>query len=284
MAGFFHDNTGFALDRPDRPAMFPACFSALSGSRRVLLLATALLTACAGPAPAPSAAGDDASPPVQVAAVPPAWAQAGWQHWPLPGKRPTSYRAVREGQREALEVQANASASLLRRRLDLAPGELGAIRFAWKVPALMPAADMARRETEDAVVRVVLSFDGDRSRMTARDHMLSEMAHLMTGEPLPYATLMYVWDPARPVGSVISNPRTERIRKLVLESGPARLNQWLDYERDIRADYRQVFGEEPGRLIGVALMSDGDNTGSNFRAWYGPVTLDGARPVLASQP
>lgn len=50
-----------------------------------------------------------------------------------------------------------------------------------------------------------------------------------------------------------------------VRSGPARLS-WLDYERDIREDFRQVFGEEPGRLLPVALMSDGDNTGSQFRA------------------
>jgi len=174
-----------------------------------------------------------------------------------------------------VEVQAKSSASLLRRSLNLELQDLGDIRFSWKVPALMPNADMARRETEDAVVRIVLTFDGDRARLSARDRALSELAQLMTGEPLPYATLMYVWCPTREAGSVILNPRTDRIRKLVVESGSARLNQWLDYERDIRADFLQVFGEAPGRLLHVAIMSDGDNTGSEFRAWYGPVLLDG---------
>ena len=205
-----------------------------------------------------------------------AGAFAGWQHWTLPGKTATDYRPVRYGgTHDAMEAQARASASLLRRALDLDPQEIGDIRFSWKVPALIPAADMARRETEDAVVRIVLTFDGDRTRLSARDRALSELAQLMTGEPLPYATLMYVWCPTREPGSVILNPRTDRIRKLVVESGSARLNQWLDYERDIRVDFLQVFGEEPGRLLHVAIMSDGDNTGSEFRAWYGPVLLDG---------
>jgi hypothetical protein len=201
---------------------------------------------------------------------------AGWQHMPLPGKSVTNYRPTRLDGREALEVRAQSSASLLRKRVDVAPDELGVLRFSWKVPALMEASDMARRDAEDAVVRVVLSFDGDRGRLSPRDHMLSELAQLMTGEPLPYATLMYVWCPTRSTGSVIHNPRTDRIRKLVVESGPQRLNQWLDYERDIRADFRAVFGEEPGRLIGVALMTDSDNTRSQASAWYGPVKLDGA--------
>lgn len=206
----------------------------------------------------------------------------GWQHMPLPGKTATAYLPVHVAGREAMEVQALSSASLLRRKLGIAPEDLGQIRFSWRVPVLMLTADLARRDRADSVVRVVLSFEGDRSSLSARDHMLSELLQLMTGEPLPYATLMYVWCPTRETGSVITNPRTARIRKLVVESGPTRLNQWLDYERDIRADYRRVFGEEPGRLIGVAIMTDSDNTQSQARAWYGPVELDEA--LLARQP
>ena len=88
----------------------------------------------------------------------------------------------------------------------------------------MPAADLARRDTADSVVRVVLSFEGDRFRLSSRDHMLSELVQLMTGGPLPYATLMYVWCTTRETGSVITNPRTERIRKPV--PGTARWN-WM---------------------------------------------------------
>lgn len=141
---------------------------------------------------------------------------------------------------------------------------------------------MGRRDADDAVVRVALTFDGDRSSFSARDSMLSELTQLLTGEPLPYATLMYVWCNQREVGSVINNPRTGRIRKLVVQSGQAQLDQWLDYERDIRADFRKVFGEEPGRLIGVAVMTDTDNTASQAQAWYGPVQIEGS--VLAGNP
>ena len=111
--------------------------------------------------------------------------------------------------------------------------------------------------------------------------MLSELALALTGEPMPYATLMYVWGNHRPAGSVIVNSRTDRIRKLVLESGPERLGRWLDYERDIRADYEKAFGEAPGALVGIAIMTDTDNTRQQTRAWYGPVTLL-AKPVQSA--
>jgi hypothetical protein len=84
---------------------------------------------------------------------------------------------------------------------------------------------------------------------------------------------MYVWCNTRAPGTVIVNPRTDRIRKLVVESGAQHLNQWLDYERDIRADFEKAFGEAPGALVGIGIMTDSDNTQAQTRAWYGPLQL-----------
>jgi hypothetical protein len=194
-----------------------------------------------------------------------------WAHQSFPGKTPTQFTYVRFDGRDTVSVRADHSASMLRQVLRIEPGDLGHVRFSWKVPALIPDADLATRESDDAPVRVVLAFEGDRSRLSARDLALSELAHALTGEPMPYATLMYVWCNQREPGTVIRSARTDRIRKLVVESGPVRLNQWLDYERDIRADFERVFGEKPGALVGIGIMTDTDNTRSKTRAWYGPL-------------
>ena len=194
-----------------------------------------------------------------------------WEHWALPGKSATQYAVAQEAGRSAVAVTAASSASLLRQRLRIEPHELGRLQFSWKIPALIEAADLGRRDAEDAPVRVVLVFEGDTTRFSMQDSLLSELSRTLSGEPLPYATLMYVWCNTRAPGTVIPNSRTQRIRKLVVESGSARLNQWLDYERDIRADFEQVFGEPPGALVGIAIMTDTDNTRSSAQAWYGPL-------------
>ena len=74
-------------------------------------------------------------------------------------------------------------------------------------------------------------------------------------------------------GSVLVNPRTGRIRKLDMESGPGHLSQWLDYDRDIRADFIKAFDEPPGALVAIGIMTDTDNTRSTAQACYGPVRL-----------
>jgi hypothetical protein len=194
-----------------------------------------------------------------------------WQHRTFPGKAASRFRYARLDGRDTVAAHADASASMLRQTVRIEPDELARVRFSWKVPGLIPLADMALRERDDAPVRVVLAFEGDRSRFSLRDAALSELARVLTGEEMPYATLMYVWCNQREPGSVIVNPRTDRIRKLVVESGPRRLNQWLDYERDIRADFERAFGEKPGALVGIGIMTDSDNTRSSTRAWYGTV-------------
>lgn len=196
---------------------------------------------------------------------------AGWRHYPLPGKTATLYNLDRLDGRAALMAKAGTSASMMRSDVNIAATQLDEVNFSWQVPQLIENADLAERDADDSPVRVVLVFEGDKKKFSAKNAMLSELAQVMTGEPLPYATLMYVWCNKRPAGSVVLNPRTDRIRSIVVESGKKNLRQWRDYKRKIRNDYEQAFGEVPGKLLSVAIMTDSDNTKTQVSAAYGSV-------------
>lgn len=196
-----------------------------------------------------------------------------WQHFTLPGKRPNQFAPVRDSGRDAMRVRSTASISMLRQNVTVIPTDLSRVNFAWKVTELNTEADMAVRDLDDSPVRIVLAFDGDRSRLSAKNAMLSELTHALTGEPMPYATLMYVWCNTRAPESIILNPRTDRIRKIVVESGNKNLGTWVDYERNVRADFEATFGEAPGRLLAIGIMTDTDNTQSKANVLYGQVKL-----------
>ena len=241
------------------------------GAGAGLACIAALLAGCASSPPLTQTIADTPwATASRVSAVPPVL-HAGWEHVALPGKTRVQFVPVRDDGRAALEATAVSAASVVRKRVRIEPQDLGRLRFSWKVPQLIEAADLATREFDDAPVRIILAFDGDRSRLSAKDAMLSELMRTLTGEEMPYATLMYVWCNKRAPGTVVRSPRTDRVRKLVLESGPDRLHRWLDYERDVRADFEKAFGEPPGALVGIALMTDSDNTRSTATALYGPV-------------
>ncbi len=219
-----------------------------------------LLAGCASVTPPPAGGRAD-----------PAW--DGWQEFVLPGKRSTRYAPGWEGARPVMHARADASASMLRRRVRIEPAELGSVDFSWRVNALIDGADLADADVSDSPARIVLAFDGDPARLSPRNRMLFDLAQALTGEAPPYATLMYVWDNRAAPEAVIASRRTDRVRKIVLESGPQHRGSWRHYRRDIAADYRRAFGEAPGALIGIGVMTDADNTRARAEASYGEVRL-----------
>jgi len=197
----------------------------------------------------------------------------GWHEVPLPGKQATRSARVRKDGRLAVHARAQSSASMWRRKVDVPAERLGQARWAWRVDRLNPQASIADADVEDAVARVIFAFDGDRSRLSARNRAMFDLAQALTGEPPPYATLMYVWETRKPLGSVVVNPRSDRIRKLVVDSGPEHLGTWRVHQRNLVADYERAFGEKPGPLMAIGKMTDADNTRASAEAWYGAIEL-----------
>jgi len=225
--------------------------------RSFLLAAPAVVAGCANTPP---------STPTQVTA-------AQWQPFVLPGKRETRYALAHKDGRVCWHAKADASASMLRRHLEARPVDGLTAEFAWWVSGMIQGADLSKAEASDSPARVAFAFDGDLGRLSMRTRMQFQMAEMLTGELPPYATLMYVWENHAPLETLVQSARTDRVRKIVVESGETNLRSWRSYRRDLASDFRRAFGEKPGPLIGVALMTDADNTGSTAEAWYGDVVL-----------
>lgn len=193
-------------------------------------------------------------------------------------KAATQYRLVYDDRAGAVVVHAHArrSASGLKQTLDVDPRARPRVAWRWRVQELIAGADNLDRHAEDSPVRLMLFFDGDRRRLPPRDQLALEMAEMIGGQSAPYATLVYIWENRQPVGTVIGSAHTGRIKMVVAGSGRDRLGQWKYMERDYVADFERAFGERPGRLIGVGIMTDTDNTGAEVDAFYGDIELHGA--------
>lgn len=105
------------------------------------------------------------------------------------------------------------------------------------------------------------------------EKVLRETAKLLSGREMPYATLMYVWENRFPTGTVLASSFTGQVKMLVAGTGRDRIGAWKAFERNYVNDYRRAFGHEPGRLIGIGVMTDTDNTGESVEAFYGDIEL-----------
>lgn len=210
-------------------------------------------------------------------------ALADWSARKLPGKKITRYSFAQRGGRACVLAEAAQSVSLWRRALDLPAEDLRMLEFDWWIAAresLDARATVTAAGTDDAPARLLLGFDGDESRLSMGNRMQFELVQALTGEAPPFATLMYVWDAAALPETVVVSARSDRIRKIVVGSGIGD-GRWQRLRRDVRADYLRAFGEEPGRLISMAMMTDADNTASQAEACYGNILLlDGDERAL----
>jgi hypothetical protein len=220
----------------------------------------------AAPLPAPFSAGKPGM------AIPP-----GWEPVKLSDKKkPTVYTLVDGDGTVVLHASAVAAASGLAQFTVFDVRSAPIVEWRWKVSALIEGADNRYGATDDSPVRLMFAFDGDKSRLPFVERTVYFLAKQLSGRDLPYALLEYVWANKAPVGTVIEHPYTTRVKMLVLASGPGGVGKWQSLSRNVHDDYRQAFGEEPGALTGIGVLTDTDNTGGSVEAWYGDIRLRAA--------
>jgi hypothetical protein len=241
-----------------------------------LLVAVLALAGCASsPAPVPEARTPGEVTPFSRSKVG-AQLPIDWQSLVISrAKQPTRYETVFDPltQRTVLRARADRACTGLKQRVDVDPHDRPLVAWEWRVMQLIEGADNTDRRTEDSPVRLLLFFDGDRRALPIRDQMALDLAQLASGAAPPFATLIYIWENRQPVGTVIESAYTGQVKMIVAGSGGAALGGWKKFERNYVTDYWNAFGRAPGRLIGVGILTDSDNTGAKVEAFYGDIRL-----------
>jgi len=60
---------------------------------------------------------------------------------------------------------------------------------------------------------------------------------------------------------------------IVASSGAAGVGAWQSIKRNVLEDYKRAFGEDPGLLMSIGVLTDTDNTGESAEAWYGDIRI-----------
>lgn len=199
--------------------------------------------------------------------VPPDWHRIALSEH----KRPTEYSAEQDSGRLVLHAHAAASALALAHAAPPDWRKRPTLRWRWKISAPLETADNRDGSREDAAARIVLTFEGDRHELSLLDQAALAIGSQYAGRTMAYATLMYIWSARDPVGTVIDNPHTSRVKMIVAANGPG--GRWQNVSVNWAADYRRCFGEAAPELTGYGVMTDTDNTGETVDAWYGDISF-----------
>jgi hypothetical protein len=84
---------------------------------------------------------------------------------------------------------------------------------------------------------------------------------------------MYVWGSRTPRDGIVPNGYTSRIKIIAVESGREKLGSWLEETRNVEADFRRAFGEAPGKITSVGILTETDRSDRVLEAYYGDLAF-----------
>lgn len=171
----------------------------------------------------------------------------GWQRKSFQGE--TNYQLVTVDGEQVLKATSKASASGLYREMTIDLIRTPWLHWRWKIAGTLNGVDETTKAGDDYSARVYVVFSGGLAFWDTR-------------------TLVYVWASEQPRGSHWPNAFTDNARVIAVRSGDEKAGRWLTEARNVRADYRQLFGEEIDTADAVAIMTDTDNSGQSAVAWY----------------
>lgn len=190
--------------------------------------------------------------------------EAGWRPIEFPR---VSRHTVYERSEGALRARSECSASGLSfplAKLDLARTPI--LRWRWRVDQVELGGDPRTRAGDDFAARVYVLFAPDREREGVLTRTRRALGRALYGQEMPGIVLNYVISEREPPGTRWDNPYAAE-SKMISRGAPA-LGAWREEEADVAADYRTIVGVDPPPVLGVALMSDSDDSCGSATAWF----------------
>jgi hypothetical protein len=160
----------------------------------------------------------------------------------------TQYKIAKEQGNSVLQGYANGTASGLGVKLSIPVKGATAFSWRWKIDHTPKGGSDDEKKTFDHTARIFVAFK------------------TMIGPP---RTINYVWANNIAVGKSFHHPSSNRARFIVLEQGDGKAGKWLNYSRDLAADWKTLFGDdETPNVVSVGLMTDSDGTQTSVTGWF----------------
>jgi hypothetical protein len=179
----------------------------------------------------------------------------GWkaQNWGSPA---FDFSIVDDSGTRALNLKSRNEGSTIIRdikgKVDLK--ETPILEWKWKMIALPKNGNSCAKATDDQAGQVFVAWprfpEAVRSRIVG-----------------------YVWDTTQPAGHMCKSEKTGTVTYIVVRSGSADLGKWFTERRNVRDDFRKIYGEEPDPPGAVSLAIDSNDTNSTAEALIGPVVF-----------
>ena len=186
--------------------------------------------------------------PVATKGIPPGWESQRW------GSPHNAFAVVEDGGLKVLHLKSGGDNSTIgkeiRGKVNLK--ETPVLEWSWKVITLPRGADGRQRETDDQAAQLYIVWprfpEAFRSRIIG-----------------------YIWDTTAPAGSIVKSQKTGTVTYIVLRSGPSQLGKWVTERRNVREDFKTVYGDEADDPSLLALAIDSNDVQGSAESYVGAI-------------
>jgi len=147
-----------------------------------------------------------------------------------------------------VHLKSVRSSFSLERGVDVDLTQTPVLSWRWKVTQLPAGGDFRRSATDDQAAQVLVAFSDRR-------------------------VLTYIWDTTAPKGAAQSASSIPLIHvfAIVVHSGAADANRWLEEKHNVASDYQRAFGKPAPRVKGLRLQINSQHTGTVAESYFGEV-------------
>jgi hypothetical protein len=188
------------------------------------------------------------SQPVGTKGIPAPWQKQRW------GSPAYDFTVVEDRGRRVLHLKSAGDSSNISKEIK---GKVNLkatpiLEWTWKVIALPKGGDSRKKETDDQAAQLYVTWP--RFPEAVRSRIIG-----------------YIWDTTAPAGAIIKSQKTGTVTYVVVRSGPGELGQWLTERRNIREDFKRIYGEEPDDPSLVSFGIDSDDVVGSAESYMGPI-------------
>ncbi len=168
----------------------------------------------------------------------------------------TSYQFVAGDEETLIRAESSSSASALTRRISVNLNQTPYLSWRWRVDGVIHKKNERTKSGDDYPARIYLVRHGGWQLWKT-------------------IAVNYVWSNNQPVGSAWPSAYADQSMMLAVHSGKPEPGRWYYQRRNVKQDFKQLFGEDVERIDLIALMTDTDDTKGSAAAWYGEIRFEG---------
>ena len=155
-----------------------------------------------------------------------------------------------------LGISSEGTVSVLWKKLPPSMWEANQANWDWAVEVSVPATDLTVKGGDDRNLSIYFVFSPQEYLPKSK----GKLTDLLKNKDV--RVLMYVWGGDHDRGEVLPSPYLEDFGKIIVlqRAGTGRAREQVN----LANDFLRVFGENPKKLVGIAISADSDDTRSTI--------------------